>query len=77
MSTHVEVRRKLKDIADIHTFNELLDSLAISEEDKVILKLHYLECKDFRYIGDKLGYSESWMIARHRKILKKVGKLLK
>lgn len=43
--------------------------------DKEILRLHYLKGKDFRYIGDTLGYAEVTIKKRHAKALAKLNKL--
>jgi RNA polymerase sigma factor (sigma-70 family) len=76
MSKHIETRNKLKGIADISSFTDLLNKSTISDDDKLLLRLHYLQGKDFRYIGDMLGYSESTIKQRHRRILKKLSKIL-
>ena len=76
MSEHIDTRNKLKGIADISTFTSLIDSVTISESDKQILMLHYIEDKDFNFIGDMLGYSESTIKRKHRKALAKIAKLL-
>lgn len=76
MSKHIETRNKIKSIADISSFSDLLNKSTISDEDKLLLKLHYIQGKDFRYIGDMLGYSESTIKKRHRRILKKLGNLI-
>ena len=75
-SEHIEIRHKIKDIASITTFNELLDSCTLTDEDKELLKMHYLQGKDFRYIGDVLGFAESTIKKRHRKALRKLNKIL-
>ena len=76
MTKHIDTRRKIKDIASISTFKELIDSAMLTNEDKKILKLHYIVGYDFRMIGDILGYSESTIKRRHRKALAKIGKIL-
>ena len=76
MSDHIETRKKLKGIASVSSFASLIDSATLSDTDKQILKLHYLDEKDFRFIGDTLGYSESTIKKRHRKILAKLSRLL-
>lgn len=76
MSKHIETRRKVKEIADISSFNSLLNSTTLSDIDKQILVLHYIDDKDFRYIGDMLGFSESTIKKRHRRILKKISDIL-
>lgn len=72
-SQHIETRRKLQEIPKISRFDELLAMSTISEEDKQILRMHYLECKDFKYIGDILGYAEVTIKKRHIKALKKLS----
>ena len=75
-SDHIKTRSKIRDIASISTFNELIDSCTLSDEDKELLRMHYLQGKDFRYIGDTLGFAESTIKKRHRKALQKLNKLL-
>ena len=75
MSEHIETRRKLKEIASVSSFTSLVDSATLSHTDKQILVLHYIHEKDFRYIGDTLGYSESTIKKRHKKALKKLSQL--
>ena len=76
MSTHIETRKKVKEIADISSFNDLINRTTLSDIDKQILVLHYIQEKDFRYIGDMLGFSESAIKKRHKKILVKLSKVL-
>lgn len=56
-------------------FDDLLNESTLSDEDKEILRLHYLKGKDFRYIGDTLGYAEITIKKRHVKALSKLSKL--
>ena len=76
MSEHIDTRNKLKGIASISSFEDLLNDSTLSDTDKLLLRLHYIQGKDFRYIGDMLGYSESAIKKRHRKILAKLSKVL-
>ncbi len=76
MSEHIDTRNKIKDIADISSFTVLLNKSTLSDEDKQLLQLHYVQHKDFRYIGDMLGYSEQTIKRRHKKALIKLSKLL-
>lgn len=75
MSETVETRNKLKGIASITKFDVLLEQSTLSDLDKEILRLHYLKEKDFRYIGDILGYAEITVKKRHLKALKKLSEL--
>ena len=76
MSTHIETRKKVQEIADISSFNDLINRTTLSDTDKQILVLHYIQEKDFRFIGDMLGFSESTIKKRHKKILVKLSKVL-
>ena len=75
-SKHIETRRKLMAIADINDFLGLLDRCVLTEEDKTLMKMHYIDGKDFRYIGDALGFSERCVKERHRRIVSKISHLL-
>lgn len=76
MSEHIETRKKVKEIADISSFTALINQTTLSDTDKQILVLHYIDEKDFRYIGDMLGFSEATIKRRHIKALKKISKIL-
>lgn len=76
MSEHIKTRNKLKSIPRVSTFMELLNSCTLSDEDKEILKMHYVQNKNLSYIADVLGYSESTIKKKHKKILCKISKIL-
>lgn len=76
MTEHVKIRTKVKKISKVTTFNELLDNCTISPEEKMLMRLHYIDKKDFRYIGDELGYTEVTMKRWHKRILQKLNKML-
>ena len=75
MSVTTETRNRLKKIPDIVSFDDLLEKSTLSDLDKEILRLHYLKEKDFRYIGDVLGYAEVTIKKRHVKALSKIQSL--
>ena len=75
MSEHIDTRRKIQDISSVKTFEELLENCILTDEDKMLMRLHYLNGKDFRFIGDYLGFSESTIKRRHKKILQKLNKM--
>ena len=76
MSKHIDTRRKIKDIADVSSFRELINSATLTDEDKQMLQMHYIAGYDFRMIGDALGYSESTIKRRHKKALAKIAQIL-
>lgn len=75
MSEHIEARKKLKDIASVKTFDSLLELSTLDDTDKEIMRLKYLKGKDFCFIGDTLGFSESTIKRKHAKALAKLSKL--
>lgn len=76
MTEHIRTRKKLKGIPLVSGFEELLGQCTLSDTDKEILRLHYIKEKDFRFIGDSLGFSEATIKVRHRKALKKIGSII-
>lgn len=75
MSIHTDTRNRLKKISDLVAFDDLLNRSTLSDIDKALLRLHYLEEKDFRFIADTLGFAESTIKKRHLKALDKLMKL--
>lgn len=76
MSDHITARNKVKELADVQRFDDLLRRCMLSPVDKAILRMHYLEEKDLRFIADFLGYSESTIKKRHVKAIAKLYRLL-
>ena len=76
MSPHLETRRKLREIPLVADFEAVLDLCTLSDTDKEILRLHYIQQQDFRCIGDRLGYCEKTIKDRHRAALKKLNYVL-
>lgn len=72
MSEHIEVRRRLRNIASVAEFERLLNSRMITETDKKILRMHYVEGKPLGYIADIIGYSKDQIKKRHRYILRRL-----
>ena len=48
----------------------------ISEEDKEILRMIYIEKKTLSYIADTKGYTLSAIKSKHRKLVSKISKLI-
>lgn len=72
----MEARNKLRNIILKTEFESLLEDYVLTDEDKELMRLHYLKGKDFRFIADALGYSEIAIKKRHAKILTKISKLI-
>ena len=73
---NAETKNKLKNMESVNDFEELLNKLMASEEDKKILIMHYKDGKSLGYIADVLGISESSVKKKHSKLLMKIGKII-
>lgn len=73
MSRHIETRRKLQAVPLVSEFEAILNLCTLSDEDKNILRMHYIQKKDFRYIADTMGYSEKTIKQRHKDALRKIS----
>ena len=76
MTNHIDARRKLQQICGVQEFEQLLQQCILTEQEKTILRLHYLEGKNLAYIGDMLGLTESSVKHKHCRILKKLKHFL-
>lgn len=72
MTEHIATRKKLQAIPLVCDFEAVLARCTLSDEDKEIMRRHYIQRQDFRLIGDALGYSERTIKDRHKKILQKI-----
>ena len=70
------VQKALRNVAEITVFEDILNSSTLSDLDKQIFRMHYLQEHDFAYIADELGYSESGIRKRHGKAIKKLSKII-
>lgn len=76
MTEHIQTRNKLREIPKVKTLIELLDECTLSDEDKQIIILHYAKNKDLGYIADTMGFSRSAIEKRHKRILRKISKII-
>lgn len=72
MTERLETRRKLRAVVGVQDFQKLLDTCVLTEDEKTILKLHYIDGKNLALIGDILGFSESTIKTKHAKCLDKL-----
>lgn len=75
-SDHINTKKKIKSIYSVKTFEELLQSCVLTEEDKTIMRMIYLKGKSLSFIADELGFSESTIKRKHKTILSKLSKLI-
>lgn len=74
--SHIETRRYLRQISDVAAFNKVINAVILSEQEKQLMQLHYIDKQDFRFIGDKLGLSESSVKRKHREILRTIERYI-
>lgn len=68
-------RKGLREIETVRDFENVLNEMMLSEEEKTLLMLHYKDNKTLSYIADVLGMSEANVKKIHRKLLLKIGNL--
>lgn len=44
----------------------------LSDKEKRLMQMYYVERKSFDYIADELGYSKAGVIKMHQRILKRI-----
>lgn len=74
-SEHIKAKRRIKEIADVRSFEMLLKISMLCDSDKQLLRMHYVQGYGFAYIADALGYSESYIKKKHKLALRKLNKL--
>lgn len=67
-----KVRSKLRSINTYKTFYQILDGVILSDEEKRILEMFYLEGKTLDVVSDELKLSTATISRRHKKILNKL-----
>lgn len=68
-------KQKLKSLYRVDDFNDLLDSLMLSEDERNILELKYRQNKTISYIADMLGMSESSVKKKHTRAMEKIARM--
>lgn len=72
-SEHIETRRKLKKVPLMADFEDIINRCTLSEREKDFLRMYYIEKQSLSFIGDKFGYAERTMKAKHKQILRKIS----
>ena len=76
MSKHIEIKHKIKNINRKTDFYSLLEESMLSDLEKQIMNMFYVENKSIDYIADVLGYSPQGIKKIHKRILNKLESLL-
>lgn len=72
MTDHVRNKHILQEIGRASEFEALLTEATITDEDRELMRMYYLKGYNWGLIADTMGYSESCVRKRHKKILKKI-----
>lgn len=73
---NARTRTKIRNIRTIAEFEDLINGVMITDEEREIMRLHYKENKTLSYIAYELGMSDATVKRKHKKILMKIGKLI-
>lgn len=65
-------KHALLNIKTIEEYNNFMDSKKLSDEQRQIAYMVFVNGYDYRYIGDMLGYSERTIKSKVSKILEKI-----
>ena len=65
-------KHALLNIKTIEEYNNFMDSKKLSNEQRQIADMVFVNGYDYRYIGDKLGYSERTIKSKVSKNLEKI-----
>lgn len=71
-----EVKRKLKKIIKKSDLQNLFDSLALNENERIVMDLHYCERIQLKDIAKEIGYSEPGVLRIHKSVLEKLEPVL-
>ena len=76
MSKHIEIKHKIKNINRKTDFNSLLEESMLSDVEKQMMNMYYVENKSINIIADELCYSPQGIIKMHKRILRRLESLL-
>lgn len=71
-----QARARLREVPQISTLLDILEDCAITEIDRNIIIMHYVDGYSFDFIADSLGYSVSAIKKKHKRILDKISKIV-
>lgn len=75
-SKHIETKHKLSNIKTVRDFNALMDAVILTDDQKRMLHLIYIEHKTLDYIADELNISLQTVKSWHRKALTKIADMI-
>lgn len=72
----LEIRRKLREISVKQDMLDLLDKVLLSEREREVIIMFYIDKKQMMDIADDIGVSEPTILKDHAKALDKIGKVI-
>lgn len=75
MTEHIRTKHKIRMLTRTE-LEKLLKAALLSENERRIIIMHYIEHKSLGYIADMLGYSYSAAKENHKNALKTISYLL-
>lgn len=76
MTEHIKTKKKIKQIGSKVEFQSLLDGAILSDKERQMMELYYVQRKDFDYIADTLVYSKAGIQKMHQRVLKRIEALI-
>lgn len=76
MTEHIQRKHKVQSIDSKTEFNKILDDAMLSDTERRIVEMIYLEHKDNCFIADALGLAEVTVRKKHKKAIKKISNLI-
>lgn len=75
-SKHIETKHKLKDIKSVRDFDALLEAVILTEDQKRMLRMIYVEHKTLDYVADNLSISLQTVKSWHRQALSRIADMI-
>lgn len=76
MNNRIDTKRKLKSIFIKQDMMDILDKVLLSERERQVAVMFYIEKKQMMDIADELMVSEATVLKDHAKILDKISEVL-
>jgi DNA-directed RNA polymerase specialized sigma subunit len=75
-SEHIKRRHLIEDDLTYQISPELIAECRLSQEERTLLKLRYIDGKDFGFIADTIGWTTVTTCRHHVKALQKIHRLI-
>lgn len=72
----LETKRKLKSISTKQEITDIFDKVVLSERERQVMNMLYINKQQMVDIADELGVSEPTVLKDHARCLDKIGAIL-